>query len=236
MAFQDDVMAAIKDHVGVAAADRLCGACTSLLSVDGAAISLVLDGENTGTLGASDAQARTYDELQFTLGEGPCLDSVATRTVVLVADVARLAEREPDRWPIYGPALLELGVRSVFALPILIAGEYVGALDLFRRRPGPLAAEHLAGAQVAADLAEMPLLDLLSESARAESTGDVPSEDLFAATRAEVNQATGMLVAQLGVDPAEALLRLRAHAFATGRSATDVARDILERRLRLEPE
>jgi hypothetical protein len=43
-----------------------------------------------------------------------------------------------------------------------------------------------------------------------------------------------MLVAQLGVEPAEALVRLRAHAYATGRSSTDVARDILDRRLRLE--
>ena len=52
-------------------------------------------------------------------------------------------------------------------------------------------------------------------------------------SRAEVSQATGMLVAQLEVEPAEALVRLRAHAYATGRSATDVARDILDRRLRL---
>ena len=44
---------------------------------------------------------------------------------------------------------------------------------------------------------------------------------------------TGMLAAQLEVEPAEALVRLRAHAFATGRSATDVACDILDRRLRL---
>jgi len=43
-----------------------------------------------------------------------------------------------------------------------------------------------------------------------------------------------MLVAQLEVAPAVALVRLRAHAYATGRSATDVARDILDRRLRLD--
>jgi hypothetical protein len=43
-----------------------------------------------------------------------------------------------------------------------------------------------------------------------------------------------MLVAQLGVEPAEALVRLRAQAYATNRSATEVARDILDRRLRLE--
>jgi hypothetical protein len=58
--------------------------------------------------------------------------------------------------------------------------------------------------------------------------------ELHALSRAEVSQATGMLVAQLGVDPAEALVRLRAHAYVTGRSATDVARDIVDRRLRLE--
>ena len=58
--------------------------------------------------------------------------------------------------------------------------------------------------------------------------------ELNALCRAEVSQATGMLVAQLEVEPAEALVRLRAHAYATGRSATDVARDILDRRLRLE--
>ncbi len=58
--------------------------------------------------------------------------------------------------------------------------------------------------------------------------------ELNALSRAEVSQATGMLVAQLGIEPAEALVRLRAHAYATGRTATDVARDILDRRLKLE--
>ncbi len=58
--------------------------------------------------------------------------------------------------------------------------------------------------------------------------------ELNALSRAEVSQATGMVVAQLEIEPAEALVRLRAHAYATGRSATDVARDILDRRLRLE--
>ena len=61
--------------------------------------------------------------------------------------------------------------------------------------------------------------------------GSTAWAELHALSRAEVSQATGMLVAQLEVEPAEALVRLRAHAYATGRSATDVARDILDRRL-----
>jgi hypothetical protein len=204
-----------------------------LFDVDAAAISLVFDGASSGTLGSSGAPARTYDELQFTLGEGPCLDSVSFRTPVLVAD---LADPDEARWPIYGPALLSHQIRGVFAMPVLVAGEHVGALDLFRAQPGDLKGDFFAGAIVAAELAGVPLLDVMNDDLLA-AVNDPESNawtELHALSRAEVSQATGMLVAQLGVEPAEALVRLRAHAYATGRSSTDVARDILDRRLRLE--
>ena len=215
------------------AADRLCEACVPLLDCDAAAISLVFDGTNSGTLGSSDAPARMYDELQFILGEGPCLESVARRAPVLVLD---LAAREDRRWPLYGPAMLDLKVRGVHAIPVVVAGEYVGALDLFRSRPGPLDGEQFSGAIAAAELASIPLLDLLDADMQA-AVGDPESNawaELNTLSRAEVSQATGMLVAQLEIEPAEALVRLRAHAYASGRSATEVARDIVGLRLRLE--
>jgi len=204
-----------------------------LFGIDAAAISLVFAGATSGTLGASDAGARVYDELQFTLGEGPCLDSVAQRAPVLVAD---LADANDARWPVYGPALLDQQIRGVFAIPVLLAGEYVGALDFFRAQPGELSDDHLAGAVVAAELAGVPLLDLVHSDLQAavNEPGSSAWADFNELSRTEVSQATGMLVAQLGVEPAEALVRLRAHAYATNRSATDVARDILDRRLQLE--
>ena len=82
----------------------------------------------------------------------------------------------------------------------------------------------------------IPLLDLL-DADMAAAVGDPDSNawaELNALSRAEVSQATGMLVVQLEVEPAEALVRLRAHAYSTGRSATEVARDIVDRRLRLD--
>ena len=133
----------------------------------------------------------------------------------------------------YGPALLSHHIRAVYAMPVVVAGEYVGALDLFRNQPGTLNGDHLAGALVAAELAGVPMLDLLDADLHA-AVNDPKSNawtELHALSRAEVSQATGMLVAQLDVEPAEALVRLRAHAYAYGRSATDVARDILEWRL-----
>ncbi|MBE1548063.1 hypothetical protein GGC64_002071 [Mycobacterium sp. OAS707] len=235
MAIHDELLAAVDGTRGVDAADRLCEACVTLFDVDAAAISLVFDGANSGTLGSSGEPARMYDELQFILGEGPCLDSVARRSPVAVVD---LADPDEERWPVYGPAMLDLKVHGVYAMPVLVAGEYIGALDLFRTEPKRLEDHHFAGAIAAAELASIPLLDLLDTDMQA-AFDDPDSNawaDLHTLSRAEVSQATGMLVAQLGVEPAEALVRLRAHAYATGRSATDVARDILDRRLRLGEE
>jgi hypothetical protein len=233
VAIHEQLLAAVDGRRGVEAADRLCAACVGLLDVDAAAISLVFDGTSSGTLGSSGAPARMYDELQFTFGEGPCLDSVAGRTPVLVVD---LADPQEARWPAYGPALLAHQIRGVTAIPIVVAGEFVGALDLFRARPGPLLGEDLAGGVAAAELGGIPVLDLLDGDLKA-AVADPKSNawaELNALSRAEVSQATGMVVAQLEIEPAEALVRLRAHAYATGRSATDVARDILDRRLKLE--
>jgi hypothetical protein len=233
VAIHEQLLTAVGDRRGVGAADRLCEACVGLFGVDAAAISLVFDGINVGTLGASGVSARVYDEVQFTLGEGPCLESVARRAPVVVTDLA-----DPDvvRWPAYGPAMLAHQIRGVYAMPVVVAGQYVGALDLFRADPALLGAEQLAGALVAAELAQLPLLDLTSADLRAAvaEPGSHSWAELTKLSRAEVSQATGVLVAQLEVEPAEALVRLRAHAYATGRSATDVARDILDRRLRLE--
>ena len=205
----------------------------TLFDIDAAAISLVFDGTNTGTLGSSGEPARIYDELQFLLGEGPCLDSVARRAPVVVFD---LADPVNQRWPVYGPALLDLHVHGVYAMPVVVAGEYVGALDLFRNRPGSLIGEEFSAAFVAAELAAIPLLDLLDAdmAAAVEDPESNAWAELNALSRAEVSQATGMLVAQLEVEPADALARLRAHAYSTGRSATEVARDIVDRRLRVE--
>ena len=91
----------------------------------------------------------------------------------------------------------ELVADGVYAMPVVVAGQYVGALDRFWAHPGVLGAEQLAGALVAAELAQMPLLDLLAEDLQA-AVADPDSDswaELNTLSRAEVSQATGMLVA-----------------------------------------
>src|SRR6202012_2124729 len=101
--------AAVDGRRGRAAADSLCEACVTLFGIDAAAISLIFAGVASGTLGSSGAAARIYDELQFTIGEGPCLDSVSTRAPVLVAD---LAEPNFIPWPMYRSAMLDYKIRG----------------------------------------------------------------------------------------------------------------------------
>jgi hypothetical protein len=225
---------------GLAAADELCSACVELFGVDGAAVSVIHEGSTRGTFGSSNEVSRRVDEYQFTYGEGPCLDAVATSRAVLVPD---LSSPGHSRWPGFTGAALDEGIRGVFALPIMVTSVCVGALDLFRAGPGPLVDDQLAGAVMAAQLASLTLLDSLAPDAE-HAGGDIDGrlmargEDAWGRPadidRIEVYQATGILIAQLDVDPTEAVLRLRAHAIATGQTASEVAWAIVQRRLVLE--
>lgn len=217
---------------GLATADQLCHACVDLLDVDGAAISLVTTGATQGTFGSSNALSRRLDEYQFTFGEGPCLDSVHSASVVHVPDLGAAGEA---RWPAYAGAVLGEGVRAVYALPVAVSTTVVGVLDLFRTDPGELRGADLQGGVLAADLAALPLLDLMSADVDwAAISGGDPWAQLSSLERVEVYQATGMIIARLDVGPAEALVRLRAHAFAAGMTASEVAWAVVRRELVLE--
>jgi hypothetical protein len=232
------VRAAIEDVLiagerGAPAADRLCLACLPLLGVDAAAISLIDDGESRGTFGASDVAARLLDSLQFTAGEGPCLEAAQIMAPVLVADLH--AQDEP-RWPAFKDAAERAGVRAVFALPIRVGMIGLGALDLFRSTPGALSAAQLTDALMVADAAAQILLDLVDESSTTTGRGEPLAQwaQVASLSRAEVYQATGMIMAQLDLPPAAALVRLRAYAFANELTASEVAQLVTSRHLRLE--
>ena len=219
----------------VSMADRLCLACVQLLGVDGAAISVMLEGTSQGTVGASGELSRRLDELQFTFGEGPCIDAVRRGGPVIVEDLADPAEQ---RWPVYSGPVVGLGVRAVYALPIRLANSVVGALDLYRHKPGPLEGDSRIGGVMAAELAVLPVLALLADGADslAVADSDAAWDQLGSLARVEVYQATGMVMGQLNVGPAEALVRLRAHAFVHGLTASEVAWSIVGRQLSLEPD
>lgn len=233
----DGVRAELNDAIAggggsLAVANRLCEACVAVLGVDGAAISLLNLGQTQGTHGSSSPLSKQLDEYQFTFGEGPCKDAVSQGRPVLVTD---LHDHQELRWSAYSAAVRGAGVRAVFALPIALVSSHVGALDLFRNQAGGLSAQELTGALLAAELAALPLVDLATEVAGNAAAVDeqLGWAGLGSLERVEVYQATGMVMGQLGEDAAEALVRLRAHAFAQGMTASEVGWEIVERRLTL---
>ena len=181
---------------------------------------------------ATDEVSARIEDLQFTLGEGVCVDAVQAGTPVLVGDLDEPGDIVVERWPAFMEGAARAGVRAVFAFPLRIGAITVGVLDLYRDRPGDLPAGQLATALMAADAAALALLYLGSGSHGAFAD----DMDGHAAYQMQVHQATGMLKVQLGVTIEEAFLMLRAHAFAAGRPVAEVARDVVERRLRFSTE
>jgi hypothetical protein len=235
MSSEDRVHAALSAAVAgsgssLSLVDRLCHACVDVLTIDGASVSLMHEGSSQGTVGASGELSRRLDELQFTFGEGPCYDSVRSRQPVMAPD---LSDPREQRWPAYAAAALESGVHAVYALPVSAASAPIGVLDLFRSDPGPLSGQDLSGSVLAAQLAALPLLGLLGGDQDQGHSEDGVS-GLASLERVEVYQATGMLMGQLDCGPVEALVRLRAHAFAVGRTASEVAWLIVDRQLVLQ--
>lgn len=209
------------DH---ALAEQICRACVAGLDIDGAAISLHTASTLRETLFATDATADLLEDLQFSLGEGACIEACRTGRPVLVPDMTDTADT--SRWPVYAGAVLEqANVRAIFALPLQWGTINLGVLNLYRSAPGSLSRSQLLDARSAADTAALILLGLRTDP------GDEQPWDQSWSSRAEIHQATGMVLVQLGVSAADAFARLRAHAFAEQRLLGDVARDVVARRL-----
>jgi hypothetical protein len=204
--------------------------CSQLLGVSGAGISMVTATGNRGIVCATDEVSARIEDLQFTLGEGVCVEAVTSGAPVMVADLHGPGAAAAERWPAFREGVAAAGVRAVFALPLRVGFVSVGALDLYRDVPGALTTDQLSAALTAADAAAAALLQL--DTGSPGSFAD--SADGRAAYRLQVHQASGMVMVQAGVTVEEAFLLLRAHAFAVGRPVADVARDVVERRLRLE--
>jgi GAF domain-containing protein len=206
---------------------RICGAAATALSASGAGVSVLTGDGSRGFAVASDPASQHLEELQFTLGEGPCLDAVAASAPVLVPDVDGAA----SRWPMYVSAVQERGVRSVFAFPLRAGSANLGVLDVFRNSAGRMTVDEVAESLTFAEIAWATVLDGQVEA----GAGALPEGfDEAPGYRAEVFQAQGMIMVQLGVSLAEALLRMRAYAYAQERPLADVARDVVNRTLRFD--
>jgi hypothetical protein len=212
---------------------HVCAAAVAGVGIDGAGVTVMAGPTARETVHATDAVAGELEELQLTLGQGPCVDTYTDGGPVLAGDLR--ARNYLTRWPAFTPAALRSGARAVFALPLQVGAIRLGALDLYRTRPGGLSPHEVDDVRVYAETVCVVLLNETAQ-ARSDTAGPAWHHDDPTAHHAVVHQATGMILVQLGVSADVAFLRLRAYAYAHDRRLGEVARDVVERRLRFEPD
>jgi hypothetical protein len=199
----------------------LCQVAADIIGLTGAGVMVLHNGVPQASLCSTGPVAALIEELQYTLGEGPCIDAHRTGTVIAEPNLAAPAT---PRWPAFTSEALGAGARAVFGFPIRIGAARIGALNVFRDGSGSLSDEQHADALVMADVIARTILD---SQAHAES-GAIAVE-LNADIHSVVHQAAGMVSVQLDISVGDALARLRAYAFGADRSITEVARDVVAR-------
>jgi GAF domain-containing protein len=207
---------------------RLCEVGAEITGTSGAGIMLMAGDLPQGSVCTTNDVSALIEDLQYTLGEGPCLDAYHQDQPVLEPD---LADPARPRWLAFTGPALDAGVRAVFGFPLHVGAVRLGTLNLYRDRQGPLTDHQHADALVMADIAAQAVLVLQA---------DAPPGKVAAALNASadfhyvVHQAAGMVAAQLGVSVAHALIRLRAYAFGNDRPLADVAQGVVARKLRFD--
>ncbi|WHT16147.1 GAF and ANTAR domain-containing protein [Crossiella sp. CA-258035] len=221
----DEIASSDREPINVS---HVCLACRDRLTAVGVAVYLV------GTVQPLEVVGPVGDEmaeLQVTLGEGPVSEAVRQNQPVFVPQLANAWSSK--RWPAFAPAALAAGAAAVFVIPLTLGAIALGALEICRDVDGPLSRDELADALLCADTVTTLLLSRpAAPAAEAGELSHAEPEGRWAV----VHQATGMMSVQLDTDLGQAFLRLRAHAYLTGRRLSEVAADVVERRLRFTPE
>jgi GAF domain-containing protein len=208
----------------------LCGVTTEIVAVSAASITLHADAMPMSCFCASSAVARSLVDLEIVVNEGPCTQAGATDSLVSVAD---LRSTRLSNWILFGPAALDLGVRSVMGVPIRIGAIRLGVLGLYNVEPGEFSEEQSTDALLMASVVARGIVALQAGAPPDTLSQELQSESAFDFS---VHQAAGMLAVQGSMSIANALIALRMHAFGVSESLSSVATRVIARDLRFDPQ
>ncbi|TDD67432.1 GAF domain-containing protein [Jiangella aurantiaca] len=218
---------------GAPRAVRLGESCRSILGADGVAVVLAYTLPQRLTVCVTDDVVASVEDLQDVLGEGPGVDAYRSGTAVAASlgtgDAAR-------RWPLFTEAALrQTGPLTIVAVPVPVGAAVLGVLTAYRTGTGHPAPEAELTTHLAAAVGVTLLHDLeIDHDCDLAETDGEPTG--VWAGRAEVHQATGFLVARLGLSPEDALALLRARAYAAGVTLGEIAHQVLDRAVDLTPD
>lgn len=201
------------------------GACATALGLDSLTLCLLdHSGLELVWYDPADTAGIAFEDLQYTLGEGPTVDAARTGEVVLVPDLYSVPE---DRWPALLAATHPKPPQAAHAVPLNLGVARLGVLTGHRGAVGSLTRPQMGDLLA---LAEGVTAILTTPHGIHDMSGDNP----LPLHRALIHQATGALTVLLGVSLDEALARLRAYAFTHNVPLMDVAHDVVHHRFDLD--
>jgi transcriptional regulator with GAF, ATPase, and Fis domain len=211
----------VDDYDVVEFVQQLVDDCVSLLHVDAAGLLLADPRGGLQVLASTSEQTRLLELLQIQSEAGPCLEAYNTGQQVHVEDLGT----DVDRWPQFAALAARQGVGAVFAIPLRLRNERIGALNMFSAKPGALSSSDLLVAQALADVATIGILHqrVLMRGAQVNSQLQIALN-----SRIVIEQAKGVLAERMGLDMDQAFVSLRTMARSTNRHLSDTARAVIE--------
>jgi GAF domain-containing protein len=161
------------------------------------------------------------DELQYARGHGPCLQAGEGGQVLIVDDM-----RTEQRWPDYTANVLGVGVRSSLSMPLPYQGSSIGALNIYSTEPAAFASQ--ASEEAATAVAEAVAVAVANADAHDRLAEHAQNMRLAMESRAVIEQAKGVLMAQQGIDAEQAFEVLRGASQRYNRKLRDIAHGIVE--------
>ncbi|ROR91881.1 GAF and ANTAR domain-containing protein [Nocardioides aurantiacus] len=204
---------------------QLTRSCADLLDVSSAGL-LLADGQGVLHLAATSSESTRHLEVfQLQRDQGPCLDCYRTGQTVVAEDRDEMRRH----WPEFARAAELVGFESVHALPMRLRDHALGTVGLFGEHPGRLGQDDLDLAQALVHVASVAIVNERSALDR-----DAVNDQLQHAltSRIVLEQAKGVVAAAGELDMEDAFHVLRRYARDHGRRLSDVAAEVVGRRLR----
>ena len=195
-------------------------AARSIPGAESTSITLIR-GEKAFTAAHTGEMALAADELQYERGYGPCMDAGRAGVVLRIDDM-----RSEQRWPDYTARVLAVGVRSSLSIPLPYQGGTIGALNIYAARPHAFASAESEGAATA--VAEAVAVAVLNADAHDRLAEQARNMRLAMESRAVIEQAKGVLMAQRRVDADGAFEILRDASQRYNRKLREIAAGIVE--------
>lgn len=239
---RDDIDAALEDDIGLAAGlaglsglVAGSGSLTHLLTevarfamaavpgADGAGVTM-LEAGRSDTIVASAPFVRDVDEIQYRLGEGPCISAAADARTM-----GSGALGEDASWPTFGPLAADLGIHSALSLPLVLNGEVIGALNVYAHLRNAFDGSSRRVGELFAGPAAVAIHNarVLDQAQRA-----MKRLESALTSRSTIDHAIGMIMARSGLSEDDAYLRLRVTSQHENVKVSEVAARLVEEAVR----